>query len=605
MTDAPPPTSPTVDVADGTMAVADLAASLGREDMAGRLRAAAARVKRPATVVCVVGEFKQGKSSLVNALLGRDVCPVDDDLATSALTLVRYGDPMRVEVRRRVGDAEIVDEIDPATLSDWVTEAGNPDNAKGVERVDISVPSELLAQGLVIVDTPGMGSMGAGHGAATLAFLPWADALLFVSDASAELSRPELDFLHQARDLCPTVVFALTKTDLSPEWRRIAELDAQHLADADTEVPTVPVSSTLRGLAFERKDRSLNEQSQFPELLRTLDHDVIGPAKQLAAGRAAAEAAAVVDQLTGAARAELEILEDPGRRSEVADRAHEATTRLEHLRGPGARWSILVGDRITDLSNDVTFHFRGTLRQITRDLEDAIEDLKTPKDWDELARQLQTDVAEVVTQAFQRIERGAMDIEEAVVELLAEDLGDLPRIAGDHNDIDIHALWSDKGIDPTGKQGGQKLGTALVGLRGAQSGIIMFGMMARFLPAGVGAVLMLTPVTLGLGAAFASFQLLDAHKRKLAMRRQQARVNVRQFTDEVQFEISNAIGEVLRGLQRSFRDGLGDRVAELQRTYADVAKAALEAAQREAVETQARVTQLRQQLASLDALGAG
>ncbi|MEK7425696.1 MAG: dynamin family protein, partial [Actinomycetota bacterium] len=56
---------------------------LGRTDLAERASIAAARLKRPSTVVCVVGEFKQGKSSLINALLGQPVCPVDDDLATS------------------------------------------------------------------------------------------------------------------------------------------------------------------------------------------------------------------------------------------------------------------------------------------------------------------------------------------------------------------------------------------------------------------------------------------------------------------------------------------------------------------------------------------
>ena len=65
---------------------------LERPDLAQRATAAAARLERPNTVVCVVGEFKQGKSSLVNGLLGRTICPVDDDLATSAITLVRYGD---------------------------------------------------------------------------------------------------------------------------------------------------------------------------------------------------------------------------------------------------------------------------------------------------------------------------------------------------------------------------------------------------------------------------------------------------------------------------------------------------------------------------------
>ncbi|MBP9053400.1 MAG: dynamin family protein, partial [Ilumatobacteraceae bacterium] len=74
---------------------------LGRNDLAGRAAVAAARLRRPSTIVCVVGEFKQGKSSLVNALLGQQVCPVDDDLATSAITLVRYAEQPGAIVRRR------------------------------------------------------------------------------------------------------------------------------------------------------------------------------------------------------------------------------------------------------------------------------------------------------------------------------------------------------------------------------------------------------------------------------------------------------------------------------------------------------------------------
>ena len=74
---------------------------LERPDLAERVSAAAARLRRPSTVVCVVGEFKQGKSSLVNALLGQNVCPVDDDLATSAITLVRWAEEAGAVVRRK------------------------------------------------------------------------------------------------------------------------------------------------------------------------------------------------------------------------------------------------------------------------------------------------------------------------------------------------------------------------------------------------------------------------------------------------------------------------------------------------------------------------
>ena len=137
-----------LDVVAAVEQVVAIAAELGRDDFSRRLVVAAARVRRPATIICVVGEFKQGKSSLINAMLGTEICPVDDDVATSATTLVRYGDEVRVEVRRRTDDGIVVEVVEPAALVDWVSERGNPNNVRSVERVDISLPHPLLADGL-------------------------------------------------------------------------------------------------------------------------------------------------------------------------------------------------------------------------------------------------------------------------------------------------------------------------------------------------------------------------------------------------------------------------------------------------------------------------
>lgn len=605
-TQADPPQAQEVNrVLDLLVASAGLATEMERGDLADRLKTAAARMRRPSTVVCVVGEFKQGKSSLVNALLGRAVCPVDDDLATSALTLLHHGDELRVEVRRRIDGEAVTEAIDLGSLRKWVTEAGNPENEKGVERVDIAFPAEVLAGGLVLVDSPGMGSMGAGHGASTLAFLPWADALVFVTDATAELSAPEVEFLGRARELCPNVVVALTKTDIVPEWRRIADLDRSHLASAGVDAVVLPLSTILRWRARDRSDPELDRRSGYPDLERTLERDVIGPAKELAARRAEAEVTLLAEQLSESISAELSALTDPAGREEIARRADEASAKLEHLRGPGARWSLLVADRITDLSNDVSFAFRGALRGITRSAEEDIEQLKTQQEWDELGRRLQTEVADAVTAAFQRLDNDAVEIEREVVELIAEELGDLPGVVDPLATIDVESRWVAKSLDPKVRRGGQAAGSTLTGLRGAQSGIIMFGMMARFLPAGIGAVMLATPVMLGAGVAFAGFQILDAKKRKVAQRRQQARVNLRQFVDDVQFEVTNGIGESVRSIQRSFRDGVGERMGELQRSYAETARAAAEAAQRDARETAERVEVLRARLVRLEQLRGG
>jgi hypothetical protein len=128
----------------------------------------------------------------------------------------------------------------------------------------------------------------------------------------------------------------------------------------------------------------------------------------------------------------------------------------------------------------------------------------------------------------------------------------------------------------------------MTGLRGAQGGILMFGLMGRFLPTGAAALMLSNPVTLGLGVAFGGLQLVDAHKRKITQRRQNARANVRQFLDDVQFEVGNGVNEALRELPRSLRDEFSSRVAELQTTYSDAARTAQEAAQADAAQSHER-----------------
>jgi hypothetical protein len=579
-----------------------------RTDLAQRVSAAAARLRRPATVVCVVGEFKQGKSSLINALLGQSLCPVDDDLATSTITLVRYGEEATATVRRRTGSSgqpsDIVSEPVPMTdLHQWVTEAGNPANAKAVDRVEITTPSALLRQGLVVVDTPGMGGLGAGHAAATLAFLPFADGLVFVSDASAELSAPEVDFLRRATELCPTVLFAQTKIDLYPQWGRIAELNRGHLDRAGLSVPVVSVSSELRQEALRRKDRALNEASRIPEMVGRLGAEVVEPAKANAAQRSIEETLAALDQVSAGLRAQAALLEDPGRADEAIAALEDAKARLEHLRGPGAKWSVLVGDRVADLSNQVTHQFRSSFRSISKMMDERIETLSKGSEWDDLSRYLQTAVADEVTSVFVDLENGRMAIRAEVAELLQEEELDLATGAALTGSIDVADVWQAKALDPATTGGKKALGTVLTTARGAQGGIIMFGMLGSFLPAAAGLLLMSNPVLLGIGAVFGSVGLAEDRKRKIAARRQMARTQVRQFLDDVSFELGDQVGALVRDIQRQLRDDFGERITELLRTYTETAQRAQQDVQRSGVDREARLGEVSAQLRAIEQLG--
>jgi hypothetical protein len=605
MTDTAAPPAPAPAPAAGPEAgiveLVKILQRLERPDLVQRATAAAARLKRPSTVVCVVGEFKQGKSSLVNGLLGQAICPVDDDLATSAITLVRFGEQAGATVRRRGDDGSTASEsVAISDLSDWVSEVGNPRNSKQVERVEISVPSPLLKQGLVIVDTPGMGGLGAGHAAATLAFLPFADGLIFVSDASAELSAPEVDFLRRATELCPTVLFALTKIDLYPNWERIADLDRGHLDRQSLSVPLVAISSTVRAEALARKDRELNDRSRFPALVKELGDQVVTPAKASAAARSAGDAKAIAAMVRSGLEAEKAVLGDPAATKQALDRLEAAKQRLEHLRGPAARWSTIVGDRTADLSNNVMFEFRGGMRSISKNMDEIVETLTKGDAWDDMVRDLQADVADEVTRAFVALEQGRIDIRDEVVETLGdEELRVELGQGGDSEWFDVSDLWQGKALDVSRSGRKRALEQGLTGIKGAQGGIMMFGMLGQFLPAAAGALLATNPVLLGIGALFGTMGLAEDRKRKVAARRQMARSQVRQFLDDVQFEVGNQLSTVVRDIQRELRDEFTSRLGELQRTCTDAAKRAQDDAQRTQGERTKRGGEIDQYVAAL------
>ena len=108
---------------------------------------------------------------MINALLGFRACPVDDDIATSVPTTVRYAEKAVVYVIRPGGgeDEEVKEEVPLDRAGEMITELGNPNNRQGLTAAEIGIPSDLLKMGLVLVDTPGVGGIASVHNAATMA----------------------------------------------------------------------------------------------------------------------------------------------------------------------------------------------------------------------------------------------------------------------------------------------------------------------------------------------------------------------------------------------------------------------------------------------------
>jgi hypothetical protein len=247
-------------------------------DAAAELSALRAReLARPA--ITIVGETKRGKSSLVNALVGvPDLSPVDAAVATSAFLELGYGETPGAAAH--IPGREEPVPLPVAQLRDWATLLGRlPDGVRPPRRVEVTHPAPLLRY-LSLVDTPGVGGLDAAHTEIALDAAARATALLFVVDAAAPLTRPELDFLVEAAKRVNVVVFALTKIDAYPGWRTILDDNRarlQALAPRFGSAPWYPVSSRLAELALtqsgphaEPARRELAAQSRVAPLQHAL-----------------------------------------------------------------------------------------------------------------------------------------------------------------------------------------------------------------------------------------------------------------------------------------------------------------------------------------------
>ena len=148
--------------------------------------------------LAVVGQFKRGKSTLMNAIIGRDLLPTGVLPLTSAISALCYGPRERALLRRQGWARE--QEIGLGELADYVTERGNPGNEKGLIEARVELPSRFLRRGLYFVDTPGVGSGRHENTETTRAFLPQADAVIFVTSVEAPLSEAEELFLVDIRE---------------------------------------------------------------------------------------------------------------------------------------------------------------------------------------------------------------------------------------------------------------------------------------------------------------------------------------------------------------------------------------------------------------------
>jgi GTP-binding protein EngB required for normal cell division len=314
--------------------LARLASDLDLPRVADEARAIAERVHAGQFYVACVGQFKRGKSTLLNALVGDRVLPTGIVPVTAVPTVLRHGAQRCARVRMRGGNGSAPgwQRIPVEALEEYVSEEHNPENAKGVIGVEVFVPAPLLEGGMCLVDTPGLGSVFEGNTLATREFLPQIDAAIVVIGADPPVSGDELDLVSEIAREVTSLVFVLNKADrVSADERSTAAAFAHRVLER--RLGRSP--GAIRVVSAVRHSRQDAIADDWPALIDDLGRLVAASGIELARAGGARGVRRVGDRLLAAVTDERAALIRP---------IEESLQRLRTLERALAEGEQAIGD---------------------------------------------------------------------------------------------------------------------------------------------------------------------------------------------------------------------------------------------------------------------
>ncbi|MCR4290027.1 MAG: dynamin family protein [Candidatus Scalindua sp.] len=214
----------------------------------------------------VLGQFKRGKTTLINSLVGNAILPSSVVPLTSIVTILKFGSEVKCTIFMNDGTEQ---DVLIEKIHDYVTESGNPENRRGVKCACIEYPIPLLEKGMQLVDTPGIGSTFLHNTETTYEFLDHLDAAIFLMSADVPISQVEKELLETIKSSTQKIFFVLNKVDnLIP--KEIAEMSAYNnnvLTEMGFTVQEIwPISARKALEAKTSKDEELLLQSGLSNL---------------------------------------------------------------------------------------------------------------------------------------------------------------------------------------------------------------------------------------------------------------------------------------------------------------------------------------------------
>ena len=383
--------------------------------------------------IALFGRVSSGKSSLLNHIVQTDILPVGVTPITAVPTRLIYGETSRLSVWYADHNPE---RIDIARLPELVSEHQNPGNYKHITRIVVELPSDRLRDGVVLVDTPGLGSLATSGAAETLAYLPRCDLGVVLVDAGSTLTEDDLATIRTLYEAAIPASVLLSKSDLlTPEDRdrSSAYISEQIHAQLGLAISIHPVS--IQSTHFSFLQTWLNDvllplydrhqqlaQESLSRKIGSLREGVV-TALKLRLDREPEDGQPIrdqrpinIDEVDGALRKSV------GRIAEIRQLSFETTHAIRELGdeslGEAARalsnaWlggsaessSTLVGNELIRIAAEHASTLSGGLKDLARELSQSLE--------------LASDAL-----GYQET-RGEDDLSSAIQEMPRLDLGDL------------------------------------------------------------------------------------------------------------------------------------------------------------------------------------
>ncbi|AXA36180.1 MAG: hypothetical protein D6691_04700 [Candidatus Hydrogenedentota bacterium] len=351
-----------------------LAQSLDNDADQKLLRHLAQRWQEKTFNLMVLGQFKRGKSTLINALLGMSILPTGVVPVTAIPTSLRYGDTIRCVVEFRNGESC---DIPLEELPHYVTEEGNPKNEKAVAHVTVFAPSPFLSHGVQVFDTPGIGSTLLTNTDATKKALPQGDAGIFVLSPDPPLTETEATFLREVSSRVTRLFIVFTKADIvgRSELEELIQFNLQLLREIleTDDVPLFRVSARMVLEAIERS-QTPRDAYEFAKLRETIQEFLRNEKEAVLRKAIVARARGVVTRERDLIQIEIRsITMDEVERAERLERFHAEVQRLAReqqaandiLRGDGARLITEINRCAESIRERVTRELEHDFRELS------------------------------------------------------------------------------------------------------------------------------------------------------------------------------------------------------------------------------------------------